>query len=496
MNGIRIHKNDTVAVAIHDLVPGQQVDITGFGQLLIRDAIPAGHKVALFQHLPGDVVRKYGNPIGTATEKIVPGEWIHTHNCRTNLSGMLTYTYHPSFHEIPPEKPLFFQGYRRSDGSVAIRNEIWIFPTVGCVNGIVTALTEEANVRFAPKNTRFVAYTHPFGCSQLGEDALRTMDLLCGLIRHPHAAGVLVIGLGCENSPIPLLKERLGAYDPERIRFIACQDCADEMKEGLAILQDLLRSAENAARTDIPVSELTIGLKCGGSDGFSGITANPLLGAVSDRMIGMGGSAVLTEVPEMFGAETLLMERCRNQSVFQKTVNMINGFKEYFLRHGESIGENPSPGNKAGGITTLEEKSLGCTQKGGSAPVVDVLAYGEAVRRHGLSLLNAPGNDLVASTALAASGAHIVLFTTGRGTPFGCPVPTIKISTNTALAEKKKHWIDFNAGILLDNDSMTMEALTESLLQRILEIASGTDFTHSERLSRENLAIWKDGVTL
>ncbi len=494
MNVIRIHPSDTVAVAIEPLTAGQTVMVSDFGVLTVQENIPQGHKIALVKHSPGDKIRKYGSVIGTATAEIAPGAHVHTHNCQTTLSGTLSYRYTPDFHDLPRETPRTFSGYRRDDGKVGIRNEIWIFPTVGCVNGIVTALAAEATAKFAPRRTKIVAYTHPFGCSQLGEDAERTMELLCGLIRHPNAAGVLVVGLGCENSPIPLLQTYLGTYDPTRVRFLACQDCADEMTEGLSILETLLAKTETAVRTEIPVSDLVIGLKCGGSDGFSGITANPLVGAVSDRLISMGGSAILTEVPEMFGAETLPMARCRNEAVFQKTVDMVNGFKEYFLTHGEAVGENPSPGNKVGGITTLEEKSLGCTQKGGTAPVEDVLLYGEPIRTHGLSLLQAPGNDLVASTALAASGAQLVLFTTGRGTPFGCPVPTMKLSTNTALARKKPHWIDFDAGVLLDG--IPMAALADSLLDRILAIASGVENVRSEALSRENLAIWKDGVTL
>ena len=498
MTGIRIHPNDTVAVALDLLTPGQTLTIPDYGTVLVREEIPAGHKIALRSHKPGERIVKYGSVIGTATAEIAAGTLVHTHNCKTNLSGTLTYTYQPAFHDLPPEPPRTFMGYRRDDGEgeggVGIRNELWIFPTVGCVNGIVTALAAEARAKFSLKQTEIVAYTHPFGCSQLGEDAVRTMDLLCGLIRHPNAAGVLVVGLGCENSPIPLLKKRLGMYDPSRVRFLACQDCADEMAAGLSILGELCRKAETAVRTEVPLSELVVGLKCGGSDGLSGITANPLLGVVSDRLISMGGSTILTEVPEMFGAETLLMARCRSETVFRKTVDMVNGFKSYFLDHGEPVGENPSPGNRAGGITTLEEKSLGCTQKGGSAPVEDVLHYGEPLRTRGLSLLQAPGNDLVASTALAASGAQLILFTTGRGTPFGSPVPTMKLSTNTALAQKKPHWIDFDAGQLLDGIPMT--ALADSLLARMIAVASGTETVRSEGLSRENLAIWKDGVTL
>lgn len=489
----QIHPADTVAVAISDIEKGEVLSV-GDRQVTAADLIPAGHKIALRRISCGEKILKYASPIGHATLDIPAGSHVHGHNTVSDLTGTLSYTYTPHFHELPPEPPKTFMGYRRADGRVGIRNEVWILPTVGCVNSIVRELEAKAQSMKTSHMDAIAAFCHPYGCSQLGDDQVKMLAFLSGMIRHPNAAAVLVVGLGCENGNIAELQKVLGNWDPKRVRFLVTQDVEDEIETGLSILTELCTIAEEARRTECSAADLVIGLKCGGSDGFSGITANPLLGKLSDRLIAQGGSAILTEVPEMFGAETLLMERCRGKKQFMDTVTLINDFKAYFQRYGEPIDENPSPGNKAGGITTLAEKSLGCTQKGGTAPVEDVLRYGESIRRHGLSLLEAPGNDLVASDALVASGAHMVLFTTGRGTPFGCPVPTMKISSNTSLTRRKPGWIDFDAGRLLEDTPM--EILCAELFDSILAIASGDKHTHSEALDRHDLAIFKDGVTL
>ncbi|MGN1084257.1 MAG: UxaA family hydrolase, partial [Lachnospiraceae bacterium] len=451
---IRIHAQDTVAVALCDLPAGKEIVIDG-KTVVITEAIPRGHKFALECRNEGENIIKYGSPIGHAVKKIQPGEWVHTHNMKTNLGAVTEYEYHPKTAaggrtEVTPALPDTFLGFRREDGSVGIRNEIWILPTVGCVNSVVQAMERSARERIKGTVEDVIAFSHPYGCSQMGEDQENTRQILADLARHPNAGGVLVVGLGCENSNIEVLKPYLGAFDERRIKFLVCQEAEDEAAEAARLLDELIAYAGGFVREEIPVSELVVGMKCGGSDGLSGITANPVVGAFSDLLCGCGGTTVLTEVPEMFGAETLLMERCETKELFDKTVAMINDFKEYFLRHGQTIYENPSPGNKQGGISTLEDKSLGCTQKSGSANVADVLSYGERVRTKGLTLLSAPGNDLVASTALAAAGAQLILFTTGRGTPFAAPVPTVKISTNTALAKKKQNWIDFDCGILTE----------------------------------------------
>jgi len=389
--------------------------------------------------------------------------------------------------------PRTFRGYRRPNGKVGIRNEIWIIPTVGCVNNVATAIERKAQKYVQGSVEGIFAFPHPYGCSQMGDDQENTRKILSDLINHPNAGGVLVLGLGCENSNIDVLKNYIGDYDPKRVRFLVAQESEDEIADALNILEDLSAYVGSFEREDIDCSELVIGMKCGGSDGLSGITANPVVGAFSDLLISKGGSTVLTEVPEMFGAETQLMNRCEDEVLFEKTVDLINNFKQYFQSHNQTIYENPSPGNKKGGISTLEDKSLGCTQKSGSAPVMDVLSYAEQVKTKGLNLLSAPGNDLVASTALAASGAHIVLFTTGRGTPFACPVPTMKISTNSSLNNRKQNWIDFNCGTLVEGD--TLPELAEKLFDEVIAVASGKE-VKSEIAGFHDMAIFKQGVTL
>lgn len=442
----------------------------------------------------GTQIIKYGLSIGHATTDIAPGDWVHTHNMATNLSAEAEYTYQPILHFPEPVLPESFLGYRRGDGTVGIRNEIWILPTVGCVNDVARTMAKENQDLVQGSIDGLYAFPHPFGCSQTGADHTQTKKLLAALARHPNAGAVLVLSLGCQNLTQEEFVSELGEFDHDRIQFLTCQDVADEMEAGRALLKQCAAYASRFQREKIPASQLIVGMKCGGSDGLSGITANPLVGRFSDILVAMGGSAVLTEVPEMFGAEEVLMNRCISEEVFRKAVDMVNGFKQYFLRHGEVIYENPSPGNRAGGITTLEDKSCCCIQKGGSAPVVDVIGYAQNVKLHGLNLLNGPGNDLVSSTALAAAGAHIILFTTGRGTPFGSPVPTLKIATNTSLAAKKYGWIDFNAGVVADGES-TLDDAAAALMELILEVASGK-LTKNEEHGYREIAIFKDGVVL
>lgn len=485
---LQIHSSDTVAVALQDL-PG----------------IPAGHKFALRDIAEGEDVIKYGYPIGHATRAIAKWELVDHHNLATNLSGTLDYsglTPNPSPEregEIMDETPLAhgrgaggeasFLGYLRPDGQVGIRNDIWVIPTVGCVNGICRQIVERAGVG--------IHFPHNYGCSQLGDDHENTRKILRDMALHPNAGGVLIVGLGCENNQPHDFEKFLGDYDRQRIRFLVCQEVeGDEVEAGVAIVKELYAQAQTFTRVPVPINRLRIGLKCGGSDGFSGITANPLLGAFTDWLCKeQGGSAILTEVPEMFGAETILMRRAVSNEVLQQTIKLINDFKDYFLSHGQPVGENPSPGNKAGGISTLEEKALGCTQKAGTAPVVGVLGYGERLTgAAGLYLLSAPGNDLVASTALAAAGCQLVLFTTGRGTPFSTFVPTLKVSTNSDLSHRKPQWIDFDAGVLLDGT--TMDELLPHFIAYILDVASGRKTTTAEQHSNAEFAIFKTGVTL
>jgi altronate hydrolase len=492
---VQVHPTDNVAVALEALSAGQEVMLGG-ERFTLRDDVPAGHKIALRALGAGEEVRKYGFPIGRATEEIPAGAWIHSHNLKTALSGTLEYEYAPARREeARPATIPTFMGYRRASGRVGTRNEVWIINTVGCVNTAAERIARSASERFAGRVDGVHAFSHPYGCSQLGDDLTNTQRVLAGLIRHPNAGGVLVLGLGCENNQMAMLLGQAGEIDQSRLRFFNTQDVVDEVEEGLDAVGELVAAMAGDRRVECPASDLVIGHKCGGSDGFSGISANPLVGRIADRLTAMGGGVILTEVPEMFGAEQVLMNRAASEEVFQGIVSMVNDFKEYFLRHDQPVYENPSPGNKAGGLTTLEEKSLGAIQKGGQATVTRVLRYGEQAAPGGLSLLEAPGNDGVSSTAMTASGAVLLLFTTGRGTPLGFPVPTLKISSNTAIFEKKPHWIDFNAGALLDG-SATIEELADRLFAKILDVASGREQTNNEKNGYREIAIWKEGVTL
>jgi len=486
---IQIHPTDNVAVALHTVPAG-----TVFQGITALQEIPQGHKMALFPVQAGDSVIKYGFPIGHATETVSAGAWVHTHNMATNLSGEVEYRYEPDVHFPASVEPAVFRGYRRPDGRAATRNEIWIVPTVGCVNDVAKALVKENQDLVTGSIDGLYAFTHPFGCSQTGEDHAQTRKLLAALCRHPNAGAVLVLGLGCENLTHEQFLKELGDFDPARIKFLICQQVEDEMEAGRELLEQCAAYAGQFQREELPVSDLVIGMKCGGSDGLSGITANPVVGRFSDMVCAMGGSTVLTEVPEMFGAEGFLMNRCVTRDVYEKAVSMLNGFKNYFIRHNEVVYDNPSPGNKQGGITTLEDKSCGCVQKGGTAPITDVIGYGDPVVTKGLNMLYGPGNDLVSATALTAAGAQIILFTTGRGTPFGAPAPTMKLSTNTPLAEKKRNWIDFNAGTVSDG-TRTIEEAAAELLRKVLSVASGEE-TRAESNGFREISIFKDGVVL
>jgi altronate hydrolase len=500
---VKVHPSDNVGVAVRKLPAGERVEIEG-EEIIIRSDVPAGHKFALEGLAAGDAVKKYGYSIGRVTEAVEPGTHLHTHNMETGLEGKLEYTYQPETVErvevgtlANSEMPTF-QGYRRSEGKVGTRNEIWIINTVGCVNTAARRISRQAEEFVADKAhvDGVHSFSHPYGCSQLGDDLVNTQKVLSGLIRHPNAGGVLVLGLGCENNQMDDLLAMAGDANENRLRFFNSQEVLDEVEEGKKAVAELAELMEADQRETCPITDLVLGLKCGGSDGFSGLSANPLVGRIADRLTGYGGTALLTEVPEMFGAEQLLMNRAADEPTFERVVQMINDFKDYFTGHDQPIYENPSPGNKEGGLTTLEDKSLGATQKGGQATVTQVLDYSDrAAPRGGLALLYGPGNDGVSSTNMVAAGATVLLFTTGRGTPLGFPVPTLKISSNTEIAEKKPHWIDFNAGALLDGEA-TMEEMTDQLFEMIVETASGRHRANNEENDYREIAIWKEGVTL
>ncbi|MFI2857048.1 UxaA family hydrolase [Paenibacillus sp. JSM ZJ436] len=498
---ILLQDTDNVAVALHPLTAGSGANYRLDGKehgLEVLNDIPKGHKLAVRLIKAGEPVMKYGYSIGVAVCDIPAGTWVHSHNLKTGLGDVLEYQYEPSApaqFSAEPAAPLYFEGYTRENGEVGIRNEIWIINTVGCINKSCELLAKLAHERYRGQGVDGVYhFAHPYGCSQLGDDLSYTQTLLASLAQHGNAGGVLVVGLGCENNQIESFKELLGDLDPDRVRFLKSQAVEDEIETGLELIDQLVSRASRYQREPLPFSKLKIGLKCGGSDGLSGITANPLAGRIADTITNQGGTALMTEVPEMFGAETIFMNRAVNKELFQQVCHLVNDFKQYFVDHNQPIYENPSPGNKDGGITTLEEKSLGCTQKGGQAPVTGVLKYGERASLPGLNLIQGPGNDLVSVTALAASGAHLVLFTTGRGTPFGGPVPTVKISTNSELAKRKKHWIDFNAGTLLEGQSM--DELHQDLQEYIAALCSGKVAAANENNGFREIAIFKDGVTL
>lgn len=493
---LKIHPSDNVAVAPSAIEAGLVQD--GI-KLEITEAIPAGHKVALVDIAEGEAVIKYGFPIGKATTAIQAGQHVHSHNMVTGLGADTELVYEPEAREVAAAGDVpAFMGYRLPDGRAATRKEIWIINTVACVNVPSQCIAEAATREFGGNNGAvdgIYAFTHPYGCSQLGDDLGLTRKVLAGLVRHPNAAGVLVIGLGCENNTLRTFLEEVGAMDPNRVRFFNAQEVGDEVEHGIEAVREIAEHLAPVQREPIPASELVLGMKCGGSDGFSGITANPLVGRIADRLTSWGGTVVLTEVPEMFGAEAPLFNRCDAPEIFESAVAMVNEFKDYFRRHDEPIYENPSPGNKDGGITTLEEKSLGCIQKGGKALVKQVAAYGEPATQclGGLCLVQAPGNDGVSATALTAAGAHCVLFTTGRGTPLGVPAPTLKIASNSDLAQRKPNWIDFDAGQLLEAEDPN--AVTDDLMQLILDTASGKEARNEINGFRE-ITIWKQGVTL
>ena len=492
---LKINPADSVVVCLQPKKKGEIIEVDGLSIALNQDT-PAGHKVLIKDVNEGEDIIKYGYPIGHARQDLKAGDWVNENNLKTNLAGTLEYTYQPVGKELSiANENRTFKAYKRKNGDVGVRNEIWIVPTVGCVNGIAEKLAEKLRKETGLEGIDSVyAWHHNYGCSQLSEDHENTRKVLRDICLHPNAGAVLVLSLGCENNQPEDFMAMLGDYDKDRIKLLVTQRVdGDEVEAGMQILRELYDIAKKDKREEVPVSQLRVGLKCGGSDGFSGITANPLVGEFSDWLVAQGGTSVLTEVPEMFGAETILMNRCRTEELFNQTVSMINNFKNYFLSHGEPVGENPSPGNKAGGISTLEDKALGCTQKCGKAPVSGVMEYGDRLENKGLNLLSAPGNDLVAATALASCGCHIVLFTTGRGTPFGTFVPTMKIATNPTLAKNKPNWVDFSAGQLVEG--RTMQEIVPEVINKVLAVASGEKARNEENGYRE-ISIFKNGVTL
>lgn len=492
---IRIHEKDNVAIAIQDIKKDESVELDGV-EYTAQEDIPRGHKMALRDFKDGDVVIKYGNNIGVTSADVPAGSWVHTQNMHTGLSGKIEYSYNPVPHEKVNTEGVrdTFMGYRRADGSVGIRNEIWVIPTVSCVNHAAKQIAEAANEKFGDSCDGIFALPHNAGCSQMGNDHITTQKILASIIKHPNAGGVLLVSLGCEENNLERFLPVLGEFDHDRIKYMIAQEADDEVETGTNLIKQIVSAVSKDKREPVSVSELKIGFKCGGSDSLSGVTANPLCGKITDRVTAMGGTSILTEVPEMFGAEHILMNRADSQETFEKIVSLINDFKQYYMDYNQPIYENPAPGNKAGGITTLEEKSLGCIQKGGHALVTDTLAYGQHAEKKGLNLMNGPGNDSVSITNLLASGAQIILFTTGRGNPLGTAVPSVKIATNVQLYSHKTHWFDFNAGTLIYDESM--EEMCDRLWNLVLDIASGEQKARNEINGYKDIMIFKNGVLL
>lgn len=489
---IKIADNDNVIVALENIERDTEIRDGDF-DLIVKEEIPAGHKIAIRNINKDESIMKYDTRIAIAERDIEKGEWVHTHNARTGLSEKQSYTYDFNIRKTAEIEDDYINAYLREDGKIGIRNEVWIIPVVGCVNCIAERLKDISSKLSSEGTDGVFSFRHPYGCSQCGEDHARTRKILASLANHPNAGAVLMVCLGCENISYDEMEKELGDYNRDRIKFLHCQECEDEIEIGTEVLKECIEYASRFKREKVPIRGLTVGLKCGGSDGFSGITANPLVGVVSDILISKGATVLLTETPEMFGAEHMLLGRCKNEEIYKKAVNMLESFKEYFISHGETIYENPSPGNKKGGITTLEDKSCGCVQKSGKAPINDVLSYGEHYKENGLNLLSGPGNDLVSSTNLVAAGADMILFTTGRGTPFATAVPTLKISTNKRLMKRKKNWIDFDASPIAEGENKQTLAL--ELYQYIKDVASGEKIKCEENGYKE-ISIFKDGVTL
>lgn len=492
---IRIHETDNVGIAVEGAKRGDKLVCDQISCIATMD-IPVNHKIALKNFDQGDIIIKYGNKIGVATQKIQEGDWVHSHNMETGLSGLLEYSYNPTEKSAvhAKVKKNTFRGYIRENGSVGTRNEIWVVPTVSCVNHTTQMIVEKAKEKYGHLCDGIYAFPHNAGCSQLGTDHLVTQRILASIVKHPNAGGVLIVSLGCENNNLKEFRPVLGEINENRIKFMIAQEEGDEIEAGVKKIGEIASFISADKREEVPVSKLKIGFKCGGSDALSGVTANPLCGKVSEMVTSEGGTAILTEVPEMFGAETILMNRADSGETFGKIVNLINDFKQYYMDYKQPIYENPAPGNKAGGITTLEEKSLGCIQKGGYCTVTDTLMYGENAHKAGLNLMNGPGNDSVSITNLVAAGAQIILFTTGRGNPLGTSVPAIKIASNTDLYTRKRHWFDFNAGSLLDGD--TMENLSEQMWNKIISVCSGDTRTQNEIYGYKDIMIFKNGVLL
>lgn len=499
MSAIKLYPQDTVALATSELKKGQTVTVDG-ETITLLDDIPNAHKIALKDFETGEAVRKYDNIIGYASKPIKKGEWIHSHNEVTGLGKSKEYTY--DFNPIsifPGESDKTFMGYDRADGGAGIRNHLAIISTVFCANGPLRKLARMAEAKY-PATENFdgiIAFDQEFGCSQTGKDLVTTCKIIAGIAKNANFGGVLLVSNGCEMAIPSVLEQYMGDYDKKRIRTLTLQEVEDEFTAGMELIDEIMEEMKDDKRTPININRLHIAMNCGGSDGYSGITANTLLGTLCDTLVKEGAIMNMTEVPEMMGAEHILMNRAADKSIFDDIVKMMYDYDAYFARYGEKAADNPTQGNKAGGLTTLEEKSLGCIQKGGHCAVMEVLEYGERATKNGFVLVSGPGNDLAGVSGQIAAGAVLTIFTTGRGTPCGFAGPTFRLASNTALATRKSNWIDYDAGRLLTAKTPEeVEALNKELYDAIMATVNGQYRTRTEENGYYILGALKDGVTL
>ena len=505
---IRLNPADNVVIARADLavgtpIPGEAVSA--------RAHIPSGHKLAVRKIAKGEAILRYGQIIGTALEPIAAGAHVHTHNCGMQDFAR-DYAYGASARPTPAtNEPASFSGIVRKDGSVATRNYIGILTSVNCSAGTARHIadvfrtnpfTGEGLLADYPNVDGVVALTHKSGCGMASEgegmDTLRRT--LAGYARHANFSAVLMVGLGCEANQLGGILAAEGLEEGELLQTMTIQDTggvAKTVREGAARIKSLLCEANKMRRETVPAAHITIGLQCGGSDGYSGISANPALGAASDLLVRHGGTVILSETPETYGAEHLLTRRAVSREVGEKLVGLMKWWEDYTARHGGEMNHNPSPGNKAGGITTILEKSLGAAAKAGTSNLVEVYRYAEPVAAKGFVFMDTPGYDPVSVTGQVAGGANLVCFTTGRGSAYGCkPAPSIKLATNTALFERMTDDMDVNCGTIVDG-SETVADCGKRIFELILKTASGQK-TKSEALGlgEDEFAPWQLGAVM
>ena len=512
---VYLHSDDNLCVAARHLELGEEISVGG-ESLRLAEPVRLGHKLAVRAIREGERVKKYGQTIGFATRDIAPGQWIHSHNL---TAGRFEREYEYATEIPPPPAPIegrTFQGYRRAGGKAGTRNYIAVISSVNCsasVSKYISQRFDNSLLAKFPNVDGLLPLTHKGGCGlqYAGEDHQQLTRVLSGFATHPNVGAYLLVGLGCETGTLQYLVQHgglaegvvqlntkaNGAARPPVV--LSMQDCGGTNKTveaGIAAIAEMLPRVNGVRREPIPASELILGCECGGSDGNSGVTANPALGAASDLLVAAGGTSILSETPEIYGAEHLLVRRARTRAIGEKLIDRIRWWEEYTAKFGVEIDNNPSPGNKEGGLTTIYEKSLGAVAKGGSTALCGVYRYAEPVTAQGFVIMDTPGYDPASITGMVAGGANVVCFTTGRGSCFGCkPVPSIKIATNTPMYEQMIDDMDINAGVILEGASVA--DVGRQIFEFILEVAGGKR-TKSEihGVGEEEFAPWSIGPTL